>query len=186
MMSKLILTTVLVLFPTAALAHTGHTELSGFLHPFAGLDHVLAMVAVGVFAAVLGGSAIWVVPLTFVAAMVGGFLIGLSGVNLPFVELGIGLSTVVIGLAAALGRPLPIAGAMALVGLFAIFHGHAHGFEVPEGSNGLSYALGFVVATILLHVSGLLAGRVHSNRGAVRLAGATLAIVGAGVLVGWV
>lgn len=113
-MQKPLLVALIALWPTTALAHTGGGELSGFSHPFAGLDHVLAMVAVGVFSVVLGGRAIWIVPLTFVAAMIGGYLIGLAGLNLPFVELGIGLSTVVIGFAAALGRPFPVVGAMAL------------------------------------------------------------------------
>src|SRR5689334_19130800 len=121
---------LLVLTPTAALAHPGHGPdlglVTGFLHPLTGLDHVLCMVAVGVLAFVLGGRALWLVPLSFMGMMAVGFLLGASGVNLPYVELGIGLSSVVIGAAAAWGRPLPVGAAMALVGVFAIFHGHAH------------------------------------------------------------
>src|SRR5688572_6568924 len=116
------LATVLALVPTAALAHTGHGDtaglLHGFMHPIGGLDHVLAMVAVGVFAVVLGGRALWLVPASFVAMMVVGFGLGVSGVALPYVELGIALSSIVIGFAAALGRPMPVAAAMALAGIF--------------------------------------------------------------------
>ena len=168
-MQKLWFVALVALWPTTALAHSGDGALSGFFHPLAGLDHVLAMVAVGVWAIVLGGRAIWLVPLTFVCAMVVGFLIGVAGLDLPFVELGIGLSTVVIGFAAALGRPAPVAGAMGLVGLFAIFHGQAHGFEMPSGSSSLGNVVGFVAATGLLHAVALVA---------------TVALTGAAVLVG--
>src|SRR5688572_17148307 len=131
MRARLALATILALIPTAAFAHAGHGGhdglLSGFMHPMGGLDHVLAMVAVGVFAAVLGGRALWLVPASFVAMMLAGFALGANGIDLPMVELGIALSSIVIGGAAALGRPMPVAAAMALVGTFAVFHGHAHG-----------------------------------------------------------
>jgi urease accessory protein len=180
---------------TAALAHGGHGDaagiLHGFAHPLGGLDHVLAMIAVGVFAFVLGGRAIYLVPLSFVAMMVVGFGLGMGGVEVPFVELGIALSSVTIGGAAALGRPMPTAGAMALVGVFAIFHGHAHGAEMPVDASGLSYALGFVAATALLHAAGLAAA--FSGAGALgklgrpvtRIAGSLFALGGIGVLAGW-
>ena len=180
---------------TAAFAHTGHGDASGFLlglqHPIGGLDHVLAMVAVGVFAYVLGGRALLLVPLSFVGMMALGFLLGAGGFDLPFVELGIALSAVVIGGTAALGRPMPAAGAMALVGIFAIFHGHAHGSEMPADASGLSYALGFIIATALLHVAGIaaamgvarLAGRYA--RPAAQFAGGLFALGGFGVLAGW-
>lgn len=184
-----------LLLPTAALAHTGvgatSGVLHGFVHPIGGLDHVLAMVAVGVLAFVLGGRALWLVPTAFVAMMVLGFGLGLGRVELPFVELGIALSSVVIGGAAALGRPMPVALAMTLVGAFAVFHGHAHGAEMPEAAGGLAYAGGFVAATALLHAAGLalaaaaafLVGR-HGHATA-RLAGGAFAVGGLGVLAGW-
>jgi urease accessory protein len=192
---RALLTALFVLIPTAAFAHTGVGDTSGFvhgfMHPVSGIDHILCMVAVGVFAFVLGGRALWLVPLSFVGMMAVGFLLGVSGVDLPYVELGIGLSSVVIGAAAAWGRPMPVRGAMALVGLFAIFHGHAHGAEMPQNAAGLEYALGFIVATALLHVAGILgamgvaklAGRF--GRPLAQLAGAAFALGGIGVLAGW-
>lgn len=190
-----LLVALLVLVPTAAFAHPGHGPelgmISGFLHPLTGLDHILCMVAVGVFAFVLGGRALWLVPLSFVGMMVVGFLLGAGGVNLPYVELAIGLSSVVIGAVAAWGRPMPVGAAMALVGAFAIFHGHAHGAEMPASTGGLEFALGFVAATSLLHLSGIagalgvarLAGRF--GRPLARIAGVAFALGGIGVLAGW-
>lgn len=190
-----LLVALLVLVPTAALAHPGHGPeigaISGFLHPLTGLDHILCMVAVGVFAFVLGGRALWLVPLSFVGMMVVGFLLGAGGVNLPYVELAIGLSSVVIGAVAAWGRPMPVGAAMALVGAFAIFHGHAHGAEMPASTGGLEFAFGFVAATSLLHLSGIagalgvarLAGRF--GRPLARIAGVAFALGGIGVLAGW-
>lgn len=180
---------------TAAFAHSGHGDtaglLHGFMHPLGGLDHVLAMVAVGVFAFVLGGRALCLVPLSFVGMMAVGFLLGVGGIELPFVELGIALSSVVIGGAAALGRPMPAAGAMALVGVFAVFHGHAHGAEMPVDATGLEYALGFVAATALLHAAGIAAATVVAGlagrfgRSVAQLAGGVFALGGIGVLAGW-
>lgn len=190
-----LLALALLAAPTAAFAHTGVGDTSGFvhgfMHPVGGLDHVLAMVAVGVFAVVLGGRALWLVPLSFVGMMVAGFLLGVGQVGVPFVELGIALSAVVIGGLAALGRPMPVAAAMAVTGLFAIFHGHAHGAEMPADAGGLSFALGFVTATALLHVAGILAamgvaaltGRY--GRPLARIAGGAFALGGIGVLAGW-
>ncbi|CDP53819.1 HupE-UreJ family metal transporter [Devosia sp. DBB001] len=194
-MRALLVFLVSVLTPSVALAHTGHGDASGlvhgFMHPIGGLDHILAMVAVGVFAFVLGGRALWMVPLAFVGMMIVGFGLGAAGVELPFVELGIALSSIVIGGAAALGRPMPVAGAMALVGVFAVFHGHAHGAEMPANASGIEYALGFVVATALLHAAGIgaamggarLAGRF--GKGLAQVAGAVFAAGGLGVLAGW-
>lgn len=195
-----LLALTLIVLPGAALAHTGHaghggeaaTLMYGFGHPLGGIDHILAMLAVGVFAFVLGGRALWAVPLSFVAMMSAGFLLGLGQVELPFVELGIALSSVIIGGAAALGRPMPVAAAMALTGLFAIFHGHAHGAEMPADSSGLLYALGFVAATALLHGIGIgasagaaqLAGR--HGRTISRVVGGLFALAGIGVLAGWI
>jgi len=191
--SLLALTVVAV--PSAAFAHTGHADtagfLHGFMHPIGGIDHILAMVAVGVFAFVLGGRALILVPLSFIGMMAVGFLIGGAGVDLPFVELGIALSSVVIGAVAASGRSMPVAAAMSLVGLFAIFHGHAHGAEMPADTSGLDYALGFVAATALLHAAGIgaaigvarIAGKY--GRPLAQLAGGAFALGGIGVLAGW-
>jgi urease accessory protein len=194
-MRLLLALAILVLSPTLAFAHTGvgHTAgfFHGFEHPIGGIDHVLAMVAVGVFAYVMGGRALWLVPLSFVAMMVAGFALGIAQVEIPFVELGIALSSVVIGAAAALGRPMPTAGAMALVGIFAIFHGHAHGAEMPADTSGLTYAAGFVTATALLHLVGIAAtfgvAKIIGKYGklAARIGGAAFALGGVGVLAGW-
>ena len=194
-MRLLLALAILALSPTLAFAHTGigHTVefLHGFEHPIGGIDHVLAMVTVGVFAFVLGGKALWLVPLSFVGMMIVGFALGLAQVDMPFVELGIALSSVVIGVAAALGRPMPVALAMGLAGGFAIFHGHAHGAEMPDAAGGLIYALGFVIATALLHAAGILAAsgiaRIVGRRGraAAQFAGAAFALGGVGILAGW-
>lgn len=195
MRARLALATILALVPTAAFAHTGHGDTAGFfhgfIHPIGGLDHVLAMVAVGIFAVVLGGRALWLVPASFVAMMIVGFGLGVSGVALPYVELGIALSSIVIGFAAALGRPMPVAAAMTLAGVFAIFHGHAHGAEMPAGALGLEYALGFVLATVALHLAGIGAAigvsRVVGRYGrtAAQVAGGLFAVGGLGILAGW-
>jgi urease accessory protein len=149
------------------------------------------MVAVGVFAHVLGGRALWLVPLSFVGMMAVGFVLGIGQIQVPFVELGIALSSVVIGGVAALGRPMPVVAAMALVGGFAIFHGHAHGAEMPADAGGLTYALGFMLATALLHVAGIVAAmgvaRIVGRYGKIvaQVAGGAFALGGIGVLAGW-
>ena len=185
----------LIALPSAAFAHTGHGDtaglLHGFMHPIGGIDHVLAMVAVGVFAFVLGGRALILVPLSFVGMMAAGFLLGANGVDVPFVELGIALSSVVIGAVAASGRSMPVAAAMSLVGLFAIFHGHAHGAEMPADVTGLEYALGFMAATALLHAAGIAAAMSVAKltgkhgRTLAQLAGGAFALGGVGMLAGW-
>jgi urease accessory protein len=192
-MRKLPLILIATLFPTVAFAHPGAGETSGLLlgleHPLAGLDHIIAMVAVGVLAVVIGSRARWLLPASFIVMMVVGFLLGRTGLDVPFVELGIALSGIAIGGTAALGRQIPTAVAVALVGAFAVFHGHAHGSEMAAGASGLQYALGFVIATALLHVAGIagalgvghLAGR--SGRTAARVAGGTLALGGTFLLV---
>jgi len=157
---------------------------SGLAHPFLGLDHVLAMVAVGLWAAQLGGRAIWAVPAAFIAVMVAGGALGMAGVALGPVELGIAASLVVLGALVTFGVRLPLAAAAALVGAFALFHGHAHGTELPEAASALGYAGGFVIATALLHATGVAAGRTlwrGAARPWLRLSGA--AIAAAGVLI---
>ncbi|QEN85891.1 HupE/UreJ family protein [Labrys sp. KNU-23] len=175
-------------------AHTGIGATSGlahgFLHPVSGPDHVLAMVTVGLFAAQLGGRAIWLVPLSFVCVMAFGGALGLVGVTLPFVELGIGLSVVVLGTIVALRLRAAIPVAMALVGFFAVFHGYAHGAEMPENVGGFTYGVGFVLGTALLHAigvgTGLAIGNLRGGRGEllVRSTGALIAIAGAALLGG--
>jgi urease accessory protein len=147
------------LAPTAALAHTGVGDTSGFMHgfmhPLGGLDHQLAMILVGIFAYQLGGRALWLVPLTFVGVMAIGGLLGVAGIPVPFIELGIALSVIVLGAIVAFGVKVPVAAAMGIVGLFAIFHGHAHGSEMPMDASGLEYGLGFMLATAILHAVGI-------------------------------
>lgn len=184
-----------IALPSAAFAHTGVGDTAGFLHgfehPIGGIDHILAMVAVGVFAFVLGGRALWLVPLSFVGMMAVGFLLGANGVTLPYAELAIALSSVVIGGVAAMGRRMPVVAAMALVGGFATFHGFAHGAEMPADAGALTYALGFAVATALLHAAGI-AGAVgvaavtgRYGRTIAQIAGGAFALGGMGVLAGW-
>ncbi|WP_407521978.1 HupE/UreJ family protein [Methylobacterium oryzisoli] len=179
---------VLALAPQAALAHGGHSEAAGFsagfAHPLGGADHVLAMVAVGLLAALRGGRALWALPLAFLGMMTLGGLLGALGFGLPYVEGAIGVSVVVFGLAVAAGAGLPVAGLAATVGFFAVFHGHAHGVEMPETASGLAYGAGFVLGTALLHAAGLglglLGGRLRS---AAPLAGAAVALAGVALLV---
>ena len=186
-MRRALLATALVLVPSLAFAHPGlpghtHGFADGVLHPLTGLDHILAMVAVGLFAAQLGGRALWLVPASFVATMAAAGLAGMSGVALPMTEVGIAASIVVLGGAIALRLSMPVAAAMALVGFFAMFHGYAHGFETPETASGLLYGLGFVGATALLHGLGIGIGlavsRLDRGRNLVRVAGSLAAIVG--------
>lgn len=150
---------LLVLLPQAAAAHPGHVEGSGFVqgfqHPVGGIDHVLAMVAVGLLAALRGGRALWALPLAFLGLMGIGAVLGGSGFALPFAEIGIALSIVVFGLMAMFGLSLPVSVMTALVGALAVFHGYAHGAEMPETGSGSSYGVGFLLATACLHLLGI-------------------------------
>jgi urease accessory protein len=160
--------------------------LTGFLHPISGLDHVLAMVAVGLWGAQLGAPAIWLLPVTFPIVMAFGGFLGLLGVPLPGVEIGIAASALLLGVAVMTERKPPLYAAAALVAFFAIFHGHAHGTELPAGQSGLLYSLGFVVATGCLHAIGIAIGSIHSwpaGQVALRLAGGCVGL--AGVLFLW-
>ncbi|TCL62918.1 HupE/UreJ family protein [Rhizobium sp. BK251] len=180
--------------PTLAFAHTGVGETTGFIHgfghPVSGLDHILAMVMVGVFAFQLGGRALWLVPSTFVFVMAIGGALGVMGVAVPFGETGIALSVIVLGAIVALGTKAPVTVAMGIAGLFAIFHGHAHGAEVPEDAGRVAYAAGFMVATALLHVVGIaigfLIGKAGESGGRIvtHSAGGIAATVGVGLLTG--
>ena len=178
------------LAPSAAWAHTGLAHVtgfaSGFAHPPSGLDHVLAMGAVGVLAMRLGGRAVWLVPAAFIAMMALGGILGLSGMAVPYVEMGIAASVLVLGLAIATKVPLSATGAAVLVGFFALFHGHAHGAEMPSDSAGVSYALGFVLATAMLHMAGLGLGAALCRRAprVIGASGAAMAAAGIGLLAG--
>jgi urease accessory protein len=180
---------VLALAMSPARAHVQAGEaagfFSGFRHPVSGLDHVLAMVSVGLWGAQLGTPAVWLLPVVFPMVMAFGGFLGLAGVPLPGVEIAIALSAILLGLVVAKEARPPLAVAAALVGFFAIFHGHAHGTELPAGQSGLLYSIGFVVATGLLHLTGIAIGLVHRwpwGRIALRLAGALVAIAGFGFL----
>lgn len=191
----LVLMAAAIMMPGVAQAHVGvgdtHGFVHGFAHPIGGVDHILAMVAVGVFAVCLAGRALWLVPSAFVLAMAAGGALGIGGVPVPFVELGIAASVIVLGLAVALRWSMPTAAAMSLVGFFAIFHGHAHGAEMPVDASGLSYGLGFMLATAILHLAGigigLAIGQVGEriSRFAVQAGGTAMALAGAAILTGY-
>ena len=198
---------VLGLLSQGAEAHSGTGIVGGFwsgvLHPITGWDHVIAMFAVGLWGAFLGRPAIWILPVVFPLVMAfGGAMqavadnpcvrfggaMGVLGIPLPQVETGIALSAVVLGLMVAMAARLPILWAGLIVGVFAIFHGHAHGTELPDAANPFAYALGFVVATGGLHILGILFGMLtHSKEGqlAVRTGGAAIAVTGLAFLTGW-
>ncbi|MGL4290656.1 MAG: HupE/UreJ family protein [Phreatobacter sp.] len=176
---------VAVMMTTAAEAHTGIGSTSafavGFMHPLGGLDHMLAMIAVGLWAGSRGGAAIWVWPATFVGVMVLGGVLGMAGLGLPFVEQGILASVLLLGLAVALAARPSVAAGAAAIALAALFHGHAHGMEVPANASGMAYALGFALSTAALHLAGvavtILAARLTVPL-AVRTAGALTAVAG--------
>jgi urease accessory protein len=182
----------LTLVPSAAFAHPAlgdaHGFVQGFAHPLGGVDHVLAMVTVGLFAWQLGGRALWLVPAAFVLAMAVGGTLAMLGVSVPLVELGIALSIIVLGAVVALGVKAPLALAAGLVALFAIFHGHAHGSEMPLEAAAAVYGAGFVLATALLHIVGIALGvaigRIGNNHGwaAYRLGGGFVALAGVALL----
>jgi urease accessory protein len=172
---------LVLLIPGLAQAHTGGGPggfLAGLTHPVLGFDHFLAMLSVGILSAQMGGRGLWLVPATFVAVMAFGAAIGLEGIALPGVEYGIALSVLLLGFALALEKKLPSAWAMLGVAFFAIFHGHAHGTEMPNLVQPLIYAGGFLLGTAAIHVAGVLVG-VFSERTAT--GAAILRYVGAGI-----
>lgn len=181
------LTAVLLLGTSSAFAHTGHAEtgsfFGGFAHPWAGLDHVLAMLAVGIWATQIGSRAQWLLPLVFPLLMLGGGAAGMSGLALPGVETGIALSALLLGaLMLLVARPKTVTAA-ALVGVFALFHGHAHGAELPAGNSALLFSAGFVLATLSLHVLGMGLGLLHRwQAGALALRGAGGLIAASGAV----
>lgn len=182
-----------LLLASQAQAHTGDGAvggfLSGFTHPILGWDHVVAMVAVGLWGTFLGKPSIWLLPVVFPLVMAFGGALGVLGIPVPAVETGIALSGVVLGLLVAFGVRAPIWLAAVLVGVFAIFHGHAHGTELPEAANPFAYGIGFVIGTGLLHLGGVGFGflsRYAAGRIAVRGAGGVIAAVGGAFLFGLV
>lgn len=150
---------LLLCVPGVAMAHPGHGAASGLLqgliHPLSGLDHLLAMVAVGFWAAQLGGRAVWRIPCAFVGVMLVGGALGVAGVGVPFVEQGIVASVFVLGLLVAGACQLPSRYSTAIVGCFALFHGVAHGAELPQTMGAVSYSIGFILSTAVLHIVGV-------------------------------
>jgi urease accessory protein len=177
--------TVYMSWTTPALAHIQQGQAIGFVtgleHPWSGLDHVLAMIAVGIWGAQLGNPALWLLPVTFPMVMSLGAMMGLLGIPLPGIEIGIAISAILLG-AMVLGEVKPkLYIATVMVGFFAIFHGHAHGTELPPGQSGLLYSMGFVIATGVLHGIGILIGTIHrwpAGKLVLRGAGAFIAAMG--------
>jgi urease accessory protein len=193
-MRRVYLAATFAVSATPAFAHpdVGHLTgfAHGFVHPLGGADHVLAMIAVGLLAARLGGAALALVPLSFLAMMAAGGVLGAAGIPMPLAETGIGLSVVALGASLALQLRIPLVGAMAFAGLCAMFHGHAHGSEMPAFASAFGYGAGFVLATGLLHLAGIAVGlgfarlsEAHSRR-MDRIAGGAMALSGAGMLAG--
>ena len=192
-MKRAAVTTFAIFFifaPAAALAHPGHDGagglVHGFFHPVTGIDHVLAMIAVGVLAAQYGGRALWLVPMSFLVPMAAAGAVGMAGIPVQIVEAGIGLSVVVLGLMIAFQIKPPTLVAMVVVGFFALFHGYAHGSEMPKGLAGLSFAAGFLIATALLLGAGVGLGRLLQRRALgrrlIQAGGGAMALVGIAVL----
>jgi len=176
-----------LLLAGTAFSHDGTTLpygsfLSGLTHPVLGLDHFLAMVSVGVLSAQIGGRAIWTVPATFVVVMAFGGLLGWIDVGLSAIEIGIAFSVLALGTAIALDRKVPVVAAMSAVGVFAVFHGYAHGAEMPVVAQPVTYALGFMTGTAFLHLAGVVIGDISQQyeRGKIALRAVGLGIAGTG------
>jgi urease accessory protein len=183
--------TLLVLGAGPALAHPGHVEASSFLagvaHPLSGLDHIAVMIAVGLWAALKGGRALWVWPAAFVGLMLLGGALGMAHVALPFVEPGILASVVALGLLVALAVDLPVITGAAIVGVFALFHGHAHGSEAASTISGTEYMAGFALATATLHLVGIGFAQMMTRanlRPCIRAVGALCVAVGGALALG--
>lgn len=180
---RFIVSAMLAASVVPAQAHTGGSETSGFvtgiMHPMAGLDHVLAMLAVGLLASLLGGRALWAVPASVVATMLAAAMLTLAGIETPAIEVGILVSVVLLGSVVAAGKPFPLSAAMTLVGVLAVFHGSAHGAEMPAGASAIFYGAGFVTASLILHGVGLLSGlAAQRHTSGVRFAGAAISCAG--------
>ena len=175
----------LLILPTSLFAHTSHGTFgfsSGFTHPVLGMDHLLAMLSVGMLSAQIGGRAIWTIPATFVAFMLVGGVFGMNEIPFFSVEIGIAISVLTLGLAIAADKKLPVFLAMVGVGFFALFHGHAHGEEMPSSAQPLLYALGFILGTALIHIAGVAIGwtatRIPRATTLLRFGGALIALLG--------
>ncbi len=180
---------ILCLFPDISHAHMNQGDggfMAGLSHPVLGFDHFLAMVSVGILSAQMGGRAIWTVPLAFVSVMAVGGVFGIKGIGLPGVEYGIAISVAALGISLAMEKKLPIILAMLFVGFFALFHGHAHGAEMPSIAKPVFYALGFITGTAGIHITGLLIGliSIRTLKGAefLRFVGAGIAGIGIYIL----
>ena len=190
-MRRLPIVFVALLLATPAFAHTGEGSggfLAGLAHPVFGPDHVVAMIAVGLWGAFLGQPAIFLLPIVFPLVMAFGGVLGILGAPLPAVETGIASSAIVLGVMVALAARPPLWIAAVLVGAFAIFHGYAHGRELPDGADAVAYSAGFVIATGLLHLTGIAFGlltRWPAGRLVVRGAGGVIALVGLAYLGRW-
>ena len=179
-----------LLLPSTVFAHVGSGNTGGFLtgmqHPISGLDHVLAMIAVGLWGAQLGAPALWLLPVAFPMMMAFGGMFGLLGLPLPGVEVGIAVSAIVLGIMVCLEMRPALWFSLAIVAFFAIFHGHAHGTELPQGQSGILYSMGFVMATGCLHGVGILIGLIHRwEAGRLVLRGAGAAVFAAGLFYLW-
>jgi urease accessory protein len=188
-LSVLVFATLFLALP--AQAHELHSSggfFAGFNHPVLGFDHMLAMLSVGLLSTQLGGRAIWTVPTVFVIFMLIGGIIGLLSIPIPFVEIGIAISVLLLGLALAIDKKLPQLLVMAFVALFAIFHGHAHGVEMPQLANPALYALGFICGTAAIHIVGVLLGMGMQHRDPqhhfIRTSGGAIALIGGYLLIG--
>ncbi|MDE1173976.1 MAG: HupE/UreJ family protein [Parvibaculaceae bacterium] len=181
-------TAPMLLIAAPAMAHPGHGVngfSAGFIHPLTGADHLLAMVAVGLWAGLAGNRSLWVWPASFVTAMIAGGVLGMSGLAIPAVETVILLSVVVLGVATALNLKLHIGLGAALIAAFGLAHGYAHGLEIPASASGMEFATGFTIATALLHGCGLgvaLATRRISAEKLTRAVGAIIALAGLGMI----
>lgn len=190
-MNKVIIAiSVFIFSPTLSYAHImgiGGDFMSGLSHPVLGFDHLLAMISVGILSAQMGGRAIWLVPTTFVLVMLMGGLMGMAGIPLFSVETGIALSVFAMGLALAIEKKLPSYLCMLFVGFFAIFHGHAHGAEMPSTIKPLLYFFGFFSGTAIIHISGVVVGllfeKTHQGKDMLRFTGAGIAGIGLHLLV---
>ena len=188
--ASLAVTVIVLLWPFAAWAHVQSGQAGGFLsglsHPISGFDHVLAMVAVGLWGAQLGAPAMWLLPVAFPMMMAFGGMLGLMGTPLPGVEIGIAVSGVVLGTLILGETKMPLIGALLVVAFFAVFHGHAHGTELSPGQNAMLYSLGFVICTGSLHGVGIGMGLVHRwGVGRLALRGAGSAVMAGGLFFLW-
>ena len=189
--SKLCITLVLMSLASAAYAHSGEEGANGFLagvlHPVTGFDHLLAMVAVGIWGATLGRPLIWVLPVAFPMLMVVGGILGITGVAVPYIETGIAFSVIVLGLAIAADWRAPAGVAVAIVAAFGVFHGYAHGAELPSAASPAAYVAGFVLCTGALHLAGIGIGALKSlSKGTqgLRICGGLIALAGVWILAG--